>query len=273
MPQIVRYISSELLPYYEAAEARALAWWVAEEITHKTQTELILLSDCKITEKNPYLQEILARLRKKEPIQYIFGTTQWRGLNLKVNPATLIPRPETAELVDLILRENHSQASVLDIGTGTGCIAIALKMARPSWTITAIDKSHDALQVAIHNGEKHRVTIRWQEQDIFQKVPSNTEEQYDIVVSNPPYVHPSDETDESASHWEPQNAIFVPEKDPLCFYRQIGSLRLGRTLYFEINENLAHETAAMLEETNYTDIRIIKDSYGKDRFITCRLCP
>lgn len=271
MPSLVQYIIKELRPFYEGSEAQSIAWWVAEEITGQTQTELILHGDCKITEKNPHLQEILARLRKKEPIQYIFGETQWRGLSLKVTRDTLIPRPETAELVDLIIAENHEPASIIDIGTGTGCIAIALKKERPCWSITAIDKSEGALQVAGQNAERHHVNILFQSCDILQNIPSNTGYLYDIVVSNPPYVRPSDETDTSAGTWEPKEAIFVPESDPLLFYRRIAELKIGRVLYFEINEKLSLPTADVLNQLGYQDIRLKSDSYGKERFITCRL--
>ena len=271
MPSFIEYIVAELSPFYEAAEAQSIAWWIAEELTGQTRTELILHDDCKITEKNPYLQEILARLRQKEPIQYIFGEMQWRGLTLKVTRDTLIPRPETAELVDLIIAEHHEPSSVLDIGTGSGCIAIALKKERPLWSLTAIDKSDKALSIAKINAERHHVDIYFELCDILQYMPSDTAYLYDIIVSNPPYVRPSDETDSSAAIWEPKDAVFVPENDPLLFYRRIAQLKLGKFVYFEINEALSHQTALILNQLGYQDIHIKLDSYGKNRFITCRL--
>lgn len=254
-----------------------MAWWIAEEVTGMTQTQLILDSVGKDTEvfadtqakENVFAQinTILQRLERHEPIQHIFGHCWWRGLEIKVTSDTLIPRPETAELVDWVLQENDpSPRTVLDCGTGSGCIAIALKKLRPTWKITGMDISANALSIAVLNAQHNTVEIQWKQGDILQNNPISS----DIIISNPPYIRPTDTMDESVREYEPTLALMVSEDDPCIFYRAIAR-RHAPQVYVEINEHLAEITAAVFKQAGYTDVRIRQDSYGKDRFIAARI--
>ena len=280
MNTIVRYITDRLRDVYEPDEAQALAWWVAEEVTGQTRSQL--LSDCKSTTNIPNTQifdAIIDRLRRFEPIQYIFGHTLWCGLDLKVTPATLIPRPETAELVEAIIHHtpytiHHTPTRVLDIGTGSGCIALALKQAHPEWQVTGIDISAQAIEVAKENALRNHLDVDFQVADIF----SEANDQFDLVVSNPPYICEKEKAAmrPNVLNYEPASALFVPDNDPLKFYRRIAELfsshlsPLTSHLCFEINEAYPKELATLLEDLGYTDIQITQDTYGKPRIIEAR---
>ena len=275
MIQIIQHIASQLQAVYPADEAEALAWWIVEEETGLNRTQLQF--GCKDTTFSPHMQEIIARLLHFEPIQYIFGHTLWCGLDLKVSPATLIPRPETAELVELISHSQYpvSDCRVLDIGTGSGCIAIALKKQHPEWDVTGIDISAQAIEIARENAQRNGVEVNFMVRDIFADCAELNEENshYDIVVSNPPYICEREKSGmrRNVLEYEPASALFVPDNDPLLFYRRIASLRWGTQLFFEINESFAKETEDVLREQGYTDIRTIKDIYGKERIVAGRL--
>ena len=246
-------------------------------------------------------QEIISRLLHFEPIQYIFGHTLWCGLDLLVTPATLIPRPETAELVEQVSNLNFeisnlkSPVRVLDIGTGSGCIAIALKKAHPSWSVTGIDISPEAIAIARENARRNKVEVNFQVANIFDFNEENPKfeeiappagkeilnSKYDVVVSNPPYICESEKTSmrPNVLNFEPSSALFVPDDDPLKFYRRIAELfslplegkGRERGLFFEINEAYGPQLSAMLDNLGYTDIQIHKDIYGKDRIIEARM--
>ena len=286
MKQIISQISSQLQSAYPEDEARSLAWWIMEELTGKSRTELQF--GCKDTTFSPIMQEksqeIISRLLHFEPIQYIFGHTLWCGLDLLVTPATLIPRPETAELVERINKPTQTlpegkALKVLDVGTGSGCIAIALKKAHPSWSVTGIDISPEAIAIARENARRNNVEVNFQVADIFDFNEENPK--YDIVVSNPPYICESEKSSmrPNVLNFEPSSALFVPDDDPLLFYRRIAEIfslpfREGSglgLLFFEINESYASEISAMLSGLGYTDIQIHKDIYGKDRIIEARM--
>ena len=273
MIQQIRDIAAQLASVYPQDEADSLAWWIAEELTGLSRTQLQI--GCKGTtifanmQKN---QEIIDRLLHFEPIQYIFGHTLWNGLDLLVTPATLIPRPETAELVEKILstlnfKLSTAHISVLDVGTGSGCIAIALKKAHPEWQVTGIDISTEAIEVAKENAKRNGVEVDFKVADIF-----DFNGDFDIVVSNPPYICESEKASmrPNVLDHEPASALFVPDNDPLRFYRRIASLH-GKYLFFEINEAFSAEMEALLQENGYTDIIITKDIYGKPRIIEARL--
>jgi len=239
--QLISSIQSQLETAYPADEAEALAWWVAEEITGLSRTQLqigckdttFFANMQKINETNADLQQIIARLLRFEPIQYIFGHTLWYGLDLKVTPATLIPRPETAELVEQIsnFKFQISNCRVLDIGTGSGCIAIALKKRHPEWQVTGIDISAEAIEVAKENARRNGVEVNFQVADIFDPIDKNLKSKisnlkYDVIVSNPPYIRESEKSSmrPNVLNYEPASALFVPDNDPLLFYRRIASL-------------------------------------------------
>lgn len=273
MKQQINYIISELRGFYPEEELRELAYWILEESTGMTRTEILF--GCKDTKKNVYAQEIeviLQKLRAHEPIQYVFGHTEWMGLDLRVTPATLIPRPETAELVEWVLHvaDKNKPLRVLDIGTGSGCIAIALKKAAPNWQVTGLDISHEALDVAKENAERNNVAIHWQQADILSlcSLPM-----VDIIVSNPPYICEKEKVDMQARvlDYEPARALFVPDNDPLLFYRKIASLKGAPILFFEINEAYGEQVCSMLRTIGYTNVELKKDMYGKTRMVFGRL--
>ncbi len=279
-------LQSALSAAYPEDEARSLAWWIAEELTGKSRTELQF--GCKDTTFSPIMQEksqeIISRLLHFEPIQYIFGHTLWCGLDLLVTPATLIPRPETAELVERINLKSEilnlkSQIHVLDVGTGSGCIALALKKAHPSWSVTGIDISPEAIAIARENARRNNVDVHFEVVDIFDSNEENPK--FEIVVSNPPYICESEKSSmrPNVLNFEPSSALFVPDSDPLLFYRRIAELfslplkgkGRERGLFFEINEAYGEELKQLLDSLGYTDIQIHKDIYGKDRIIEARM--
>ena len=295
MKSTIAYIQSRLTPVYPPDEAEALAWWMLEELTGKSRTELLF--DCKDTKNIPNTQiidGIIARLLQNEPIQYIFGHTLWNGLDLLVTPATLIPRPETAELVETIVnnfnrpsivnrQSSNRQWNVLDIGTGSGCIAIALKQAHPEWQVTGIDISPEAIAVARENARRNHVDVNFHVADIFAEPESFSFQfsVFNLIVSNPPYICESEKLSMRSNvlDYEPSTALFVPDSDPLRFYRRIAELFTNpqspitnpRFLFFEINEHFAREMKELLETEGYTGIHIHNDIYGKPRIIQSRM--
>ena len=264
----IRNIASQLESAYPKDEALALAWWMAEELSGLSRAQLVC--GCKDTTFLANTQVIIERLLHFEPIQYIFGHTLWAGLDLKVNSSTLIPRPETAELVERIqnteyrVQTKNAPLRVLDVGTGSGCIAIALKKAHPEWQVTGIDISTKAISVAKENALRNNVEVDFKVADIFDFNGT-----FDVVVSNPPYIRESEKSTMRSNvlNYEPSTALFVPDNDPLRFYRRIASLHLSTYLFFEINEAFAAEMEELLHEQGYTDIRITNDIYAKPRII------
>ena len=266
MIQAIRDIAAQLGTAYDADEARALARWVVEETSEPEEAA-----------------RAIERLLRHEPVQYVFGHALWNGLDLKVTPATLIPRPETAELVERVGKWRPSPVPflkdgvvrVLDIGTGSGCIAIAIKKKHPEWEVTGIDISAEAVEVARENAARNGVEVAFEVADIFSPLSSfyfllST---FDLVVSNPPYICESEKSSMKSNvlDYEPCTALFVPDDDPMRFYRRIAELRIGRFLFFEINEVYGAEVAQTMRNAGYTDIQIIQDMYGKDRIVECRM--
>ena len=275
MKELINHITAQLEAAYPKDEAQALAWWIVEEETGLSRSQLIC--GCKDTTFSPHMQEIVTRLLHFEPIQYIFGHTLWNGLDLKVTPATLIPRPETAELVEKVerLKVKGERLKVLDIGTGSGCIAIGLKKAHHEWQVTGIDISEDAIEVAKENAKRNGVEVEFKVADIFgiQNTEYRLQTDFEIVVSNPPYICESEKSSmrPNVLAYEPASALFVPDNDPLKFYRRIAELKMGKYLFFEINEAYPQELSEMLEELGYEDIQITNDIYGKPRIIEARM--
>lgn len=220
----------------------------------------------------------LARLQAREPIQYILGCTEFYGLPFQVNKHTLIPRPETEELVDWILSHVQNQGAVLDIldiGTGSGCIAVALAKNLLRASISALDISHKAIALAKENAINNNVSVSFSDQDILDT--KSLEKKYDVIVSNPPYVR---QQEKKAMHtnvlaYEPSNALFVSNEDPLLFYRKIAqlakvSLKANGWLYFEINEYLSLEMESLLDEIGFMNIEIKNDFRAVPRMIKCQ---
>ena len=270
MNPLIRDLTDRLAVAYPPDEAEAMAWWVAEECTGLSRTQLLLQSH--ISTINCQLSTIIDRLLRHEPIQYIFGYTLWRGLRLSVTPATLIPRPETAELVDLVLHNistvNCQLSTILDACTGSGCIAIALKKERPMWHVDALDISEEALQVAQRNAQDNGADIHFFQHDLMSIVNCQLSTKYDLIVSNPPYVCMSERAsmEKRVLDYEPASALFVPDEDPLRFYRALARLH-APILAVEINEALACEVSDLFRENGYSDVQVFNDSYSKSRFV------
>ena len=214
------------------------------------------------------IKQIVAELKTHKPIQYIFGKTEFYGLKIKVNEHTLIPRPETEQLVDWILKENFVTA--LDIGTGSGCIPIALAKNTDA-KVLAIDVSEDALLIAEENAKNNEVEIDFIHQDILQ---TNSLQKVDLIVSNPPYVLESEKEkmQENVLDYEPELALFVEDKNPLIFYKKIATLAIkflneNGKLFFEINAKFGKETIEMLADIGFVNIELKKDMNDKDRMI------
>ena len=225
---------------------------------------------------------ILAELQQEKPIQYITEEAWFYGLRFEVNENTLIPRPETEELVEWIIESQKSKVQsqkleILDIGTGSGCIPVSLKVNLPQANVSAIDISEKALEVAKRNAAINKVEINFiqanilEVEDLFQ-FPSP----YNIIVSNPPYVRvlEKQEIKKNVLHYEPHLALFVEDNDALLFYRKIAQLALKNLapnglLFFEINQYLGKETVALLENLGFKNIELRKDIYGNDRMISC----
>ncbi len=243
---------------------RETALYIAEEVLQYSRTELLLSEETNFPEET--VESILAAIEQHRPLQYIFGHTQWRGMDLRVSPATLIPRPETSELVDLVLEktDNHIPLRILDCGTGSGCIAIALKKALPQAQITGLDISTDALNIAQHNAQAQHIEVTFQAFDLLH----DTLPTCDIIVSNPPYVRHLEKADmeRNVLDYEPHQALFVSDNDPLLFYRRITEQHAAPILFFEINQYLGQETCELLTHLGYQPT-LRKDIYGTDRFI------
>ena len=279
MKQLINDITAQLLASYPEDEARSIAWWIVEEETGLSRTQLqIGCKDTTIFANMQKIQEIIDRLMRFEPIQYIFGHTLWYGLDLLVTPATLIPRTETAELVEKIsnFKSQISNCRVLDIGTGSGCIAIALKKAHPEWHVTGIDISPDAIEVAKKNAKRNNVEVDFKIADIFdsnEDLYTIHHTPYTIIVSNPPYICESEKVSMRSNvlNYEPASALFVPDNDPLKFYRRIAQQKLGKYLFFEINEHFSDEIETLLRDEGYKNIRIHRDIYLKPRIAEAAL--
>ena len=273
MKRITSIIREELSQCYSTDEIAALTRIIATELLGVSQMAFYLKDDIHLTaEQQALLENAIERLKKQEPIQHILGYSDFCGLRFKVTPATLIPRPETSELVELIASEATGHESILDIGTGSGCIAVSLAHKLPKSNVTAWDISPEALAVATENSKANGCAIAFEEVDILAYRP--TGKQFDIIVSNPPYIK---ENEKAAMHsnvldWEPHTALFVPDSDPLLFYRTIAEKGLqmlapNGTLYFEINRAHGTETMKMLADYGYTDIELRKDFADNDRMI------
>lgn len=274
MKRITQIIKEGLGSRYSDGETAAFTRIIATELLGISQTAFYLKDDVSLTDKQEeLLTGTIERLKEYEPIQYIQGYCDFCGLRFKVTPATLIPRPETSELVKQIAAEHYGKAvNILDIGTGSGCIAVSLAHLLPESKTEAWDISSEALSVARENSEANGAAVIFQQIDILSHCP--TGKQFDIIVSNPPYIK---ESEKSAMHnnvldWEPHTALFVPDNDPLLFYRTIAQKSLtmltpGGTLYFEINRAHGAETIEMLATLGYKNIELRKDFAGNDRMI------
>ena len=269
---------SELGNLYSGGEVDALIRIIATELLGISNTAYFLRDEVYLnSEQQKQLGDAILRLKKQEPIQYILGETTFCDLTFNVNPSVLIPRPETSELVEWIENENkNSNARILDIGTGSGCIAISLAKKLPTAKVTGWDISDEALKTAKVNNTKNGTNVTFAHCDILKFQPQEAE--YDIVVSNPPYIKEIEKKmmDANVLDWEPATALFVPDNDPLLFYRTIAEkaltmLRAGGKLYFEINREHGNYTLAMLTTLGYRNIELRKDFADNDRMVRATL--
>jgi len=276
MRRLFDHIREKLSVRYEPSECESISFLIFEHVLGYSRLQVHLkkdetIPDAKVTE----IEEILNRLAGGEPIQYILGKADFYGLTFTVNPHVLIPRQETEELVDWIINDNKLPAlRILDIGTGSGCIPVALAKNIPDAEVFAYDISAEALAVANQNAVHNDVDIRTQKVDILHWEAASVDKTFDIIVSNPPYVNDEEKSlmlEHVLSH-EPHLALFVSNNDPLIFYRRIAEfaqqhLSPEGTLYFEINEALGHETVSLLQENGFNNVTLRKDINGKDRMI------
>ncbi|MEQ8360791.1 MAG: peptide chain release factor N(5)-glutamine methyltransferase [Cytophagales bacterium] len=274
---IYKQISERLLSIYELNEADSIAEILLESKVPKLRLKLISDPNLSIEEKDVQdLFEMLLELKEHKPIQYVLGETEFMGLTFKVNENVLIPRPETEELISWILQEDLSQKTVLDIGTGSGCIPISIvKKGSASVKVFASDFSKAALELAMQNAQSNNVKIEFIQDDILN--PSTTNQKYDIIVSNPPYVRESEKAlmSENVLNFEPEIALFVKDSDPLIFYKAImdySNLYLNQSglLFLEINENFGMELMTLLNRNGFREIELRKDLSGKERMIKAR---
>jgi release factor glutamine methyltransferase len=272
---IRNYISGELTGLYSERESAAISGVIISKVFGMNRVSSLLKENELLAgrQKTEMVMRYCRKLQTGEPVQYVIGETLFYDCTLKVNPGVLIPRPETEELVDLILKENRGfTGSIIDIGTGSGCIAVALAVNLPFAKVTGIDKSRRAIKTATRNAELNNSHISFLEADIFKIDPSLIQKT-DLMVSNPPYVRNSEKKfmHRNVLGFEPHRALFVPDSDPLKFYMAILNLadhvlNPRGTLWLEINEAMGKPVQVLLESYQYNGIKIIKDFNGKDRF-------
>ena len=260
---------------YDARESRNIVNELFRHFLNLSSADLIVKAGDSISESQMLLvYKAVKRIANKEPLQYVLGKGYFFGMDLHVTPAVLIPRPETEELIRWMLEtikpNKHSVLSVLDIGTGSGAIALALKKAQPTWNVLGCDVSKEALQIASKNSKEFQLEVEWKEVDILsQNFPEGN---WNTIVSNPPYIPVSEgsEMRPSVVEHEPHLALFAPENDPLLFYRRILELsnnyKTVQQVFFEIHENYAAETLALGESLGWKG-ELKKDLQGKARML------
>ena len=296
MDETITYIRKSLASLYPPEEIRSFTWQILEKVCNIPRNQQILRKDKQLSliEKKS-ISTIVERLRNSEPIQYVFGETEFYGLTFEVSLAVLIPRPETEELEHRILHDFKgfknspaspvSPVSILDIGTGSGCIAVTLAKKMLSTNMYALDISDDALRIAKRNAQCNHVSVQFFHADILTLSPSgggvgggfHSLPQFDLIVSNPPYVLNSEKTamKRNVLGYEPHSALFVPDDNPILFYCRIAEFGLEKLvenglLYFEINAMLGADICSMLSQKGYRHIEIFNDLSGKERFIKAR---
>lgn len=272
-------VRAALTPHYGADEADAMARVIFEEMLHRSIVDIVLRKDTIISGfMRDKLMKVVSRLLDDEPLQYILGKTRFYGNELVVTPAVLIPRPETEELVDIIVKDwgDRSDLAVLDICTGSGCIAVSLARTLKFADVSAVDLSPEAITVAKENAARLKVSVDFRRADALA-LTSNSDDRYDIIVSNPPYVTEREKCAMAPNvlEYEPHMALFVPDDDPLRFYHAIGhyacsALKPDGMLYFEINPLFVDDLKKMLADMGLRDVISLADMTGRQRFITAK---
>lgn len=277
MQKTISYIKEYLKAYYPESEISGFIRIIIEHITKRSYPQAVI-SDTKLTEEQTILlHSILDRLKTFEPIQYIIGETEFFGLPFHVTKDVLIPRPETEELVELILNENKkSGLKVLDIGTGSGAIAIALAKHLEKADIEAWDISEEALKIATFNAESNAVDITFRNVDVLKDYPTDTK--FDIIVSNPPYILEKEKSgmDQNVLDYEPHTALFVPDNNGLLFYDRIADIALdllepNGKLYFEINQRKGEDTVQLVKSKGFINVCLFQDLNKNDRMVRAEI--
>jgi len=296
MNEAENWIRQQLILMYDEREATSLASMVMENVTGLTRIDRLTKKDEPlVVQQLHHLTEVVQRLGQHEPIQYVLGECFFHGLKLYVNNHVLIPRPETEELVEWIINDvktsgknvfqrkegeadETTQLKILDVGTGSGCIALALKKAMPKAEVWGCDVSDEALNVARRNGAQLDIRVDFQGINFLDESQQRSLPTVDIIVSNPPYVPEKDKATmrPNVLAHEPHTALFVPDDDALIFYKTLalfGHKRLYENgcIYIEISENAAKETVRIFKEAGYNNVEIKKDMQGKDRMIKAHL--
>lgn len=297
MQKTIALLKQSLTSLYDSRETNAIISLLLEEVCGITRVDRIVNPDLVIDEeKSKIFEQYATRLKQGEPIQYVLGYEYFMGEKFLVNPDVLIPRPETAELVNWVVDNSvenpvdncgklsaQPSLKLLDIGTGSGCIALSLARLINNSTVVAFDLSTGALKTAKENAKLQNINnVIFVEKDILAEQNSTYEQEnvdkFDVIVSNPPYVMNKEKMgmDKNVLNHEPHLALFVPDDDPLLFYRAIANygklnLKEGGKLYFEINSALGKETCELLSSLGYHDIELRQDMFGKDRMICARI--
>ena len=271
----VSYITGLISDLYAHREALAISKTVLSHITGLSNPSVLASANSPLSiPDRDKINKICLELKQSRPIQYIIGATEFYGVNLKINENVLIPRTETEEMVDLIIKENSQKnLRIIDIGTGSGCIAISLALHMDNPQVTGMDISEKALKIASENARNNDCNIKFFFADITDP-DMETGESYDIIVSNPPYVRHSEKAmmHRNVTGYEPEQALYVGDDDPLLFYRHIidystDTLSQGGRLYLEVNEVFGTEVRELLERAGYTSTRIVRDINEKDRIV------
>jgi release factor glutamine methyltransferase len=269
----------QLITVYDAQETEAITLTVLAELLNTSKGIIKAFAEKELTlTQQEEANNILTQLKTGKPLQYALGYTEFYGLKFLVTPATLIPRPETEELVQWVLESVEScklkveSLNILDIGTGSGCIAITLKKNLPGAQVSAVDISAEALHTAKQNAALNEVEVDFTQTDILNSQP--TTHNLQLIISNPPYVTLEDKKQmhTNVTDFEPHTALFVPEDDPLIFYKAIADFAVDNLikdglLFFEINESLGTETVELLEGKGFTNVELRQDMSGKDRMV------
>lgn len=278
MQATIQYIRNELNGLYPKDEIEGFIKFIFNHLKDFSLTDMILRRNEKINpDEFKTIENIVTRLKKFEPIHYIIGMSEFRGLRIKVTPQVLIPRPETEELTEWIIREEPVPGRILDIGTGSGCIALSLKKAFPEAEVAGCDISDGALSVAIENARNNKLKVRFFKADVLDPRFLENDNDYDLIVSNPPYVTQNESSIMQLNilDHEPHSAIFVTDNEPLIFYEVIAryaivSLNPGGRLYLEINEKFGSQVLELLQNSGFDSLALKNDLQGKNRMVKAR---
>lgn len=274
--QSMQEVRESIQDLYPEPEANAIAQLVLEHVLQISRLQMSLNQQQELNkEQQEQIGEAVTRLQQQEPVQYVLGVAHFYDLELQVDERVLIPRPETEELVDLVIKDHRNKAGlqVLDICTGSGCIPVALAANLKSSKMYGLEISAGALEVAKANAEKYNVSVDWLYQDIFDEVPI-PDRSLDIITSNPPYVLEEEQAlmRRNVLEYEPHLALFVPDTDPLKFYKRIADLgsrllKRGGKLYFEINERYGKGVCNTLLQAGFAEAEVVQDLFSKDRIV------